>query len=404
MALLKITDRVTLVGADDPGLHYFDCLMPTPYGTTYNSYLVDGDEKSALIDPVEGSKIEQLFEHLDTLEVKHLEYIVCLHAEQDHSGGAPMLLQRYPKAVIVATQKVADFLESHLHLPKDKMKIMNAGDTLELGGVSLECIPVPFAHWPDNTMYWLADEYLLFSSDLYGSHYVPDVMEKPDEKIQVEQSRTYFAEIMMPFRTHVARYVEKTRELDPAMICSAHGPVWFLPDTILSEYERMCSDKTTRDVAIAYVSMHGSTKRMVKTLAKALVDVGIHVKLLDLGSDKHDFRVPAGDVLTESLFAGALILASPTVIGGAHPLMAAMAMLIGVINPPLRMIGLIGSFGWGSQMVKQMEGLLERHRAERLDSLLIKGLPTDEDEKAIEEYAKTLAERLKAIPDEEILD
>ncbi len=117
----------------------------------------------------------------------------------------------------------------------------------------------------------------------------------------------------------MARYVEKTRELDPAMICSAHGPVWFLPDTILSEYERMCSDKTTRDVAIAYVSMHGSTKRMVKTLAKALVDEGIHVKLLDLGSDKHDFRVPAGDVLTESLFAGALILASPTVIGARIP-------------------------------------------------------------------------------------
>ncbi len=114
-------------------------------------------------DPQGSNAIEQLFEHLDTLKVKHLEYIVCLHAEQDHSGGAPMLLQRYPKAVIVAPQKVADFLESHLHLPKDKMKIVEAGDTIELGGVSLECIPVPFAHWPDNTMYWLADEYLLFS-------------------------------------------------------------------------------------------------------------------------------------------------------------------------------------------------------------------------------------------------
>ena len=403
MALLKITDRVTLVGADDPGLHYFDCLMPTPYGTTYNSYLVNGDEKSALIDPVEGGKVEQLFENLDACEVKHLEYIICLHAEQDHSGALPMLLQRYPKAVVVATSKVADFLVSHLNLEKDTMMIVAEGDKIDLGNVSLECLPVPFAHWPDNTMYWMEEEFILFSSDLYGSHYVPDVMEKPDAQIQLEESRTYFAEIMMPFRAHVARYINKTRELDPALICSAHGPVWFEPTIILDEYERMSSDKTTRDVVIAYLSMHGSTKRMVKTLAAALVSEGIKVRLVDLGSDKRDFRVGAGEVLTESLFAGALILASPTVLGGAHPLMAAMAMLIGVINPPLRMIGLVGSFGWGSQIAKQVEGLLGRHKAERIDPLLIHGLPDKGDDEQITAYAEALAKRLNDLTKEEIL-
>ena len=387
MALLKITDRVTLVGADDPGLHYFDCLMPTPYGTTYNSYLVDGDEKSALIDPVEGSKIEQLFEHLDALEVKHLEYIVCLHAEQDHSGGAPMLLQRYPKAVIVATQKVADFLESHLHLPKDKMKIMNAGDTLELGGVSLECIPVPFAHWPDNTMYWLADEYLLFSSDLYGSHYVPDVMEKPDEKIQVEQSRTYFAEIMMPFRTHVARYVEKTRELDPAMICSAHGPVWFLPDTILSEYERMCSDKTTRDVAIAYVSMHGSTDKMVKHLAAALVDRGVRVELFDLSV------TDIGRLAMALLDAATIVVGTCTVLVGPHPLAAYATLLANALKPKARFLSIVGSYGWGCKAVETLAGMIPNLKVEVLDPVICKGAPRETDLKALDDLAAAIAQR-----------
>ncbi len=404
MPIMRITDRITQVGADDPGLHYFDCLMPTPHGTTYNSFLVDGDEKSALIDPVQEDTVDQLLANLQELEVKHLEYIFCLHAEQDHSGAAAILLDRYPRSQIVATAKVAEFLGIHLHIPQDRILIVKEGDKIDLGGVSLECMPVPFAHWPDNTMYWLAEECVLFSSDLFGSHYAPDIPSKPDEAIRLHESRTYYAEIMMPFRSHVNRYVDKVRALDPAIICAAHGPVWFNPETILCEYERMGSDKTSRDVLIAYVTMHGSTGKMVKLLAETLTDQGIKVNLVNLGSDKHDFRVPVGMVLAESVLAGALIMASPTVLGGAHPLAAAMTMLVGGLNPPIRYFGIVGSYGWGSQMEKQLGDLMARHKAERLETLLVRGLPTKEDQDKIRVYASELADKLKAIPQEEVLE
>ena len=404
MPILKVTDRITQVGADDPGLHYFDCLMPTPYGTTYNSFLIEGDEKTALIDPVQEDKVDQLLSNLQALEVKDLEYIFCLHAEQDHSGATAILLDRYPRSQVVATAKVAEFLGIHLHIPKERIMIVKEGDKVDLGGVTLECMPVPFAHWPDNTMYWMAEECVLFSSDLFGSHYAPQVATKPDEAIRLLESRTYYSEIMMPFRSHVNRYVGKVKALDPAIICAAHGPVWFKPETILAEYERMGSDKTSRDVLIAYISMHGSTAKMVQLMAETLTDQGIEVKLVNLGSDKHDFRVPVGQVLVESVLAGALILASPTVLGGAHPLAAAMTMLIGGLNPPLRYFGIVGSYGWGSQMEKQLTDLMGRHKADRLDSLLIKGLPTREDEEKIKAYALDLADKMKALPPEEVLD
>ncbi|HZK29274.1 MAG TPA: FprA family A-type flavoprotein [Clostridia bacterium] len=403
MTIQMITDRVTQVGAIDPKLQYFDCLMPTPYGTTYNSFLVEGDEKVALIDLVQEDTVDQLLMNLREKGVEHLDYIVCLHAEQDHSGAANILLGRFPKAKIVGTDKVAEFLEALLHIPKDDIMIVAEGDKLDLGGVTLECVPIPFAHWPDNTMYWMAEECLLFSSDLYGSHYSPDIPTKPDEAIRLHESRTYFSEIMMPFRSHVTRYVEKTRQLDPAIICAAHGPVWFEPETILCEYERMVSDKVLRNTVIAYITMHGSTGKLVKLIAEVLSDEGIEVTLVDLGSAKHDLRVPIGMVLTESVFAGALILASPAVLGGAHPLAAAMTMLIGGLNPPIHYFGIVGSYGWGSQMVKQLEGLMGRHKAERLDPLLIHGLPTKEDEEIIRAYAVDLAQRLKALPEEAIL-
>ena len=185
MPLMRITDRITQVGADDPGLHYFDCLMPTPYGTTYNSFLVDGDEKSALIDPVQEDTVDQLLANLQELEGKHLEYIFCLHAEQDHSGAAAILLDRYPRSQIVATAKVAEFLGIHLHIPQERILIVKEGDKIDLGGVSLECMPVPFAHWPDYTMYWMAEECVLFSSALFGRHYAPDIPSKPDEAIRL---------------------------------------------------------------------------------------------------------------------------------------------------------------------------------------------------------------------------
>ncbi len=403
MSVEKVTERVYQVGAIDPGLMFFDRLMPTAYGTTYNSFLIRGDEKTALIDLVQEDTVDQLLLNLQKMDVTHIDYIFSLHAEQDHSGSAAILLDRFPEARIVAVEKVAEFLEVLLHLPREDMMIVKAGDKVDLGGVSLECVPIPFAHWPDNTMYWLAEDRILFSSDLFGSHYVPDIPEYPVDAIRIQEARTYFSEIMMPFRSHVKKYTAKAWELDPAILCAAHGPVWYKPDLILSEYERMVSDKTTRDVVIAYVSMHGSTGKMVRLLAKTLSDEGIKVRTVDLGTAKDDLRVPIGKVLTETIYAGALLMASPAVLGGAHPLAAAMTMLIGGINPPIRYFGIVGSYGWGSQMVKQLEGLMGNHKARHLEPLLVKGLPREEDEEAIRTYARELARTMKALPDDEVL-
>ncbi len=45
MRSYKIQDDLLWVGALDPELRVFDIIMNTPYGTTYNSYVVTGTEK-----------------------------------------------------------------------------------------------------------------------------------------------------------------------------------------------------------------------------------------------------------------------------------------------------------------------------------------------------------------------
>jgi flavorubredoxin len=197
--------------------------------------------------------------------------------------------------------------------------------------------------------------------------------------------------------------VAKVKELDPKRICSSHGPIWEDPAIVLNEYELMVSDKVRRDVVIAYVSMHGSTARMVDVVADELCAAGIRVALYDLGDPNRDLRTLVGSVVTETVNAGSLLLASPTVLGGPHPAVAATALLINAFNPAIRYFGLFGSYGWGSQIEKQVSGLTARVKAERLESVLVRGLPTEEDYESLRRYARDLAERLNAIPDEEIV-
>lgn len=400
----KISDRVFQVGAPDPRLPYFDALMPTPYGTTYNSYLIRGDEKTALIDPVQGDKADQLLQNLKELQIDKLDYIFCLHTEQDHAGAILVLCDVFPDAQLVGTARVAELMEYHFHIPRETFLVIAEGDSIDLGGVTLVCMPIPFAHWPDNTMFWMPEERMLFSSDLFGSHYAPDVPNFPDKEIWLLETRAYFSEIMMPTRQHVARYVAKVKELDPKRICSSHGPIWEDPAIVLNEYELMVSDKVRRDVVIAYVSMHGSTARMVDVVADELCAAGIRVALYDLGDPNRNLRTLVGSVVTETVNAGSLLLASPTVLGGPHPAVAATALLINAFNPAIRYFGLFGSYGWGSQIEKQVSGLTARVKAERLESVLVRGLPTEEDYEPLRRYARDLAERLNAIPDEEIVE
>ncbi len=397
MNVRKISDHVLSLGASDPGLQYFDKLMPTPYGTTYNSFVVRGEDKVALLDPVQSDSIHQLLSNLAEAGIDHIDYILCLHTEQDHSGATELLLQRFPEANLVGTAKVAEFLEVHLNIPASEVQLIAENETLDLGGLGLTCVPIPFAHWPDNTMYWLEEERILFSSDLYGSHYAAPAHKAADEAIQLETTRSYYAEIMMPYSKQVARHVAKTRSLDPAIICPGHGPIWYDPDKVLSLYESYVSERMDIRVVMPVVSMHDSTKTMAYYLAEKLEGLGIPVNIHHLDNPNRDLRVSMGEVVEDTVDAACLIMAVPTVLTGPHPSAGALALMLNAFKPPLKYIALIGSFGWGSQIEKRFYDLLPQVKAERLDTLLIKGLPTEEDYELLDDYAQMVKEKLTSL-------
>lgn len=276
----KIKDSIYAVGAVDWDRRLFDALIPLPDGTSYNSYLVRGSEKTALLDTVDPSKRDILFENLRG--VAAIDYLVAHHGEQDHSGLIPDILAKYPQAQVVCSTKAKGILMDHLALAGDRILAVEDGQTLSLGDRTFEFIYTPWVHWPETMVTFLREDKILFSCDFFGSHLAQSEPFVVDEERIYESAKRYFAEIMMPFRTAIQKNLERLENLKIDMIAPSHGPIYGKPEFILKAYRDWISDKPKNEAVVAYVSMHGSTALMVDHLVAALGERGVKVHQFNL--------------------------------------------------------------------------------------------------------------------------
>jgi len=392
--LYKLNDSVYEVGAKDPNRRIFDSLVYMPQGTTYNSYLIEGNTHNALIDCVDPEKIEVLISNLRAAKVDHLDYVVMLHAEQDHSGGIFTILDLYPLAKIVCTAKVKELLAIHLHLTDENMIIMKDMDILDLGGMSLTFHPIPFAHWPDNTMVFLEPQKILFSSDLFGAHYTDENSTLVMSDIQKKAARGYFSEIMMPFRKIIAKHIASAQLMKPAIIAPAHGAVWLDPEVIFDCYKNWISDEVIPKVTIPYLTMHQSTEKAVFYLAQHLKALGIEVELRNLTNQPESLLIETGEMIYDLVDASAVVFAFPTVLGGPHPAIAYAAITANAMIPKTKFMGMLCSYAWASKATEVINSVTPNFKCQRFEPLIFKGLPTQEDFVRLESYAKEIADAI----------
>ena len=222
MKMRTITDGTYYVGAVDWERRIFDSLIPLPDGTSYNAYLIKGSEKTVLIDTVDPAKKDILFEQLESID--HIDYIIHQHAEQDHSGSLPFLLEKYKDAKVVTNPRCKDLLIDHLHVPEDIFICVKDGDTLSLGNKTLTFIYTPWVHWPETMSTYLAEDKILFTCDFFGSHLATSDLFVPDEALVLEAAKRYYAEIMMPFRSVIQANLKKLSAYDISIIAPSHGP------------------------------------------------------------------------------------------------------------------------------------------------------------------------------------
>ena len=385
MAVRKIKEGIYEVGAIDWDRRLFDELIPLPDGTSYNSYLVMGKEKIVLIDTVDPSKERVLIENIEKLNIERIDYIVSNHAEQDHSGSIPVILEMFPDSKVVTNPKAKEFLMDLLHVPEERFLLINEGETLDLGGRTLKFFMTPWVHWPETMVTYLVEDKILFTCDFFGSHLATSKLFADEEVL--EPAKRYYAEIMMPFRVSIKNHLKKLENLDIEMIAPSHGPIYRDPSFIMNAYKDWTSDDVKNEVVVAYVSMHGSTEALVRRFVDILVEKGVEVKLFNLtNTDIGEYAISLVDCAT-------LVIASPTVLTGLHPVVSFVASLTGALRPKLKYVGFIGSYGWGGRAFDQPKSLLTGLRAEFLDPFIIKGHPTEKDFEKLEELAEKILSR-----------
>jgi len=389
MAVKKIKKDIYWVGAIDWDRRLFDELIPLPEGTSYNAYLIKGREKTALIDTVDPTKEDDLLGNLDNLGIEHLDYIVVNHAEQDHSGAIPLMLELYPEAKIVTNEKCKNILIEHLLIKEERIITINDNETLSLGGKTLRFIFAPWVHWPETMLTYLEEDKILFSCDLFGAHLAESNLWVDDESKVYFAAKRYYAEIMMPFRSNIKKHLEKLKELEIKTIAPSHGQIYAHPEFILSAYREWISDEVENEVIIPYVSMHGSVEEMVYILSEELIKKGITVKLFNLS------RTDIGALAIALVDAATIVIASPTLLTGAHPQIVSAVYLANALRPKLRYASVIGSYGWGGKMLENISAMIGNLKVEVLSPVIIKGYPKEEDYNSLIKLAGEIAEKHK---------
>jgi flavorubredoxin len=389
MPATKIKENVYYVGAIDWHRRLFDSLIPLPDGTSYNAYLIKGSEKTVLVETVDETKEHVLMANLESAGVEKIDYVVSNHTEQDHSGLIPRILEMYPKAKVLTNAKCKDFLMEHLLIADDKFEVIGDGDKVSLGDKTLQFILAPWVHWPETMFTYLIEDKILFSCDFLGSHLAPAELFVDDISGFYEGAKRYYAEIMMPFRTNVRKHLEKLKGFDIEIVGPSHGPIHRNPKAILDAYADWSSDEVKNEVILPYVSMHGSTEKMVDYLVDKLMERGITPKPYDL------VHADMGKVAMELVDAATIVIGASTVLVGAHPKAIYAAALVNALRPKTRFASVIGSYGWGSRMLEQLQGILTNLNVEMLSPVVVKGYPKVGDLSALENLADEILEKHK---------
>jgi flavorubredoxin len=383
-----LAENVYYVGVKDPDRRLFDSLIPLPQGTTYNSYIIKGKEKTALIDTVRPGFENELESRINQIiNIETIDYVVMNHAEPDHAGAIPYIMKKNNKAKLVTTKRGAQAAKIYFKVQDERIDVVSDGDEITLGGKTLRFIEAPMLHWPETMFTYLKEARILFPCDFLGLHTAYGFYDDQVPEL-IPYAQRYFGEIMMPFKSLGRRGLDKIKDLDIQMIAPSHGPIHRNPMRILEAYDRWTRGETRDKVIVVFVTMWKSTEKMVKQMVETLEENGVEVPIYNLAT------ADIGDIARDLVDSRGIVLGTPTFLGRMHPLAVYACHLVKILKPPVKYGVVLTSYGWGKGALSHASELLGPTGLEVVGALEVNGPPNSEDFEEIRKIGDELASRI----------
>lgn len=396
MRAVKISDKIHYIGVNDRITHKFEGMWPLPYGVSYNSYIVTGEEKTAIIDGVEaGHALRQIELIKNILGDKQPDYLVINHMEPDHSGAIRMLRQAFPDIKITGNAQTISMVNGFYGIDCNT-NVIKDGNTLSLGeNTTLRFALTPMVHWPETMVTYLEEEKTLFSGDAFGCFGALNgavIDHDMDTGRYFPEMLRYYSNIVGKYGMFVQKALKKLDGIELKTVCPTHGPVWRekIADVIdlydkLSRYEPL-----DNGVTIVYGSMYGNTEFLAETAAEALAESGIkNISIFNASVTDISY------IIAEIFRHRGLIVASPTYSDSLFPPIAAVMEAIALRGIKNRETAIFGSHTWSQKAIAAMTQHIETCGIDCVsEPVSIKQAPTSQQLEQCRNVAIELARKL----------
>jgi flavorubredoxin len=390
---VRVSEHVWWVGALDWALRDFHGYS-TQRGSSYNAYLVMGDYP-VLTDTVKAPFREEMLARIaSVVNPTDIKVIVSHHAEMDHSGALPQIIDVIKPDKVYASQLGVKNLHAQFH-DRHEIAVVKDAEALKLGGLSFTFLETRMLHWPDSMISYLAEDELVFSQDGFGMHLATPKLfaDENDPAVLLYEARKYYANILLLYSPLILKLLDRIRGLGISIktIAPDHGPVWRKEiDTLLGWYAKWAEQKPEKRAVVVYDTMWQSTGLMARVIGDAMAGEGVGVSVLPLqGSSR-------ADVMTELLCAGALLVGSPTINNGVFPTIADVLTYARGLKPKNLIGAAFGSYGWSGEACTQVEAQLRDMSVELAQpALTVSFVPDAAAIDKCREFGKAVAAKLK---------
>ena len=382
---MDITKDIRYLGVNDHKIDLFESQYIVPDGMSYNSYLIDGGDKTIVMDTVDGRFVSEWLDNLaSALNGRKPDYLMVHHMEPDHSAGIYAFMEKYQDAVIVSSAKAFQMMKNFFGTDwSERRVVVKEGDTLSVGSHVLTFVAAPMVHWPEVMVTYDTTEKVLFTADGFGKFGALDREGEWDD-----EARRYYIGIVGKYGPMVQCLLKKASKLEITKILPLHGPVLSQDlEHYISLYDKWSSYTPEEDsVTIAYTSVYGHTREAVKLLEEKLKAKGVKFTTFDLA------RSDMAQAVASAFKTSKTVLATTTYNGDIFPFMREYVEHLTERNFQKRKVAIIENGSWGPMAAKVITSMMETSKEiEWLGTATILSALNESSSSQIEEIADALS-------------